>query len=166
MNGSADLLIVPSAVNSGAVIVAGTAVAVGVLTGPHSVLLSLGPIALAVRAVLATLAGPRFAAVLVSAWSSEDRWKRLRALARGRRDVRRVDEGLRRLRSGDRRLLRGVVGDLIFDLAVLADRALLLAIAAMLGGWAFIQLKRTIRDEAKGRVYFADDVAVASGAVL
>ncbi len=41
--------------------------------------------------------------------------------------------------------------------AVLAYRGILLVVPAVLGGWAFIQLKRSLRDEASARIPCADD---------
>lgn len=41
--------------------------------------------------------------------------------------------------------------------AVLAYRAILLVLPGVLGGWAFIQLKRSLRDEAAARIPCADD---------
>ncbi len=68
----------------------------------------------------------------------------------------------------------GLIGALVLygsatatsTVAVLADRALLLVIPATLGGWAFIALKRALRDAATARIPCADDLSVASGAVL
>jgi len=67
----------------------------------------------------------------------------------------------------------GLIGALVLygsatataTVAVLAYRALLLVIAATLGGWAFLALKRALRDGAAARIPCADDLPVASGAV-
>jgi len=220
--------LITSAVNVAAVILAGTGVAVGILAGPHALVLSVGPVVLAMAAVLGTLAAPRLTASLIDSWSSEARAKPLRTVARvldAMGDG--VGEALALLRSGDLMLLAGAVGYLVFDLAVLAVcfrafgvaappiaavalayllgqlgalipvpggiggadagligalvlygtssatatvavlayRALLLVIPAVLGGSAFIQLKRALRDEAAVRIPCADDLPVASGVV-
>jgi uncharacterized membrane protein YbhN (UPF0104 family) len=42
--------------------------------------------------------------------------------------------------------------------AVLAYRTVLLVVPAVLGGWAFLQLKRSLRDEAAARIPCADDL--------
>lgn len=219
--------LITSAVNFAAVILAGAGVALAILPGPRTLLLSVGPLALALIAVLGTLAVPRLIARRVVVWSMEDRSKLLRAVARvldATGDG--VGEALALLRAGDLRLLGGAIGYLVFDfgvlvvcfrsfgatppiagialayllgqlgalipvpggiggtevgligalvlygsapatatVAVLAYRALLLVIPVTLGGIAFIQLKRALRDEAAARIPCADDVPVASGTV-
>ena len=213
--------LITSAINIAAVIVVGTALAVGILPGPASLLLSAGPVVLAIAAVLlVTVAFPRLSGRLVPSWSAPGRSKFLGRAARvldATGDG--VDEAVCLLRAHDARLLGGAIGYLAFDLVVfwacfrafgatppiatlllayllgqlgalipvpggiggvdagligalvlygtpaataavgvLAYRALLLWIPAVLGGMAFIALKRSLRDEAASRIPCADDV--------
>ncbi|MEJ7891319.1 MAG: hypothetical protein WKF94_01585 [Solirubrobacteraceae bacterium] len=67
----------------------------------------------------------------------------------------------------------GLVGALVLygtpaataAVGVLAYRAVLLAIPAILGGAAFITLQRSLRDEAAARIPCADDVRTPKPAV-
>jgi len=101
--------LITSAINVAAVIVVGAALTVGVLPGSESLLLSAGPVALAIAAVLVvTLAVPRLSGRLVPAWSAAGRPKLLRRAARvldATGDG--VDEAVCLLRSRDVRLLGG-----------------------------------------------------------
>lgn len=64
-------------------------------------------------------------------------------------------------------LIRALVlyGSATATIAVLAYRALLV-IPATLGGWVFMVLRRAPRDGAAARIPCADDLPLASGAVL
>jgi len=73
--------LITSAVNFAAVILVGAGVALAILPGPHTLLLSVGPLALALIAVLGTLAVPRLITRRVVVWSMADRSKLLRTVA-------------------------------------------------------------------------------------
>ncbi len=217
--------LITSAINVAAVIVVGAALAVGLLPGTGSLLLGVGPVALALGAVLVvTLAVPRLAGRLVPSWSAPGRPKLLGRLAQGLDATKDgIAEAVCLLRSGDLRLVGGAIGYLVFDLAVfwacfrafgaappistlllayllgqlgalipvpggiggtdaglvgalviygtpgataavgvIAYRAVLLWIPAVLGGVAFTSLKRSLRDEAAARIPCADDSLVRS----
>ncbi len=213
--------LITSAINVAAVIVVGLVVTAGVLPGTGSLLLGVGPIVLAVSAVLGvTFVVPRLTRSIVPGWSEPGRSKLLGRAAQvmaATQDG--IGEAVCLLRSGDLRLLAGAVGYLVFDLAVfwacfsafgaapptttlllayllgqlgalipvpggiggtdagligvlvvygtpvasatvgvLVYRAVLLWIPALLGGIAFVALKRSLRDEAAARIPCADDV--------
>jgi len=112
--------LITSATNIAAVIVVGVALTAGLLPGTGSLLLSAGPVVLAIAAtLLVTLAIPRGAGRLVPRWSAAGRSK---LLARAARVVDATSDGVGEavclLRSGDARLLAGALGYLVFDLVV------------------------------------------------
>ena len=75
---------ITSAINVGAVIVVGAALTVGILPGSESLLLSVGPVVLAIGAVLVvTLVVPRLSDRLVPRWSAVGRSKLVGRAARG-----------------------------------------------------------------------------------
>ncbi|MBA3328038.1 MAG: flippase-like domain-containing protein [Solirubrobacterales bacterium] len=213
--------LITSAVNLAAVILIGTALALGLVAGPGSLVLSAGPVGLAVvAALLVTLAAPRLARSVGQSWSAPERHRLLRSAARAfDATADGIGEAGVLLRSGDVRLLAGAIGYLLFDLAVfwacfrafgpapplaalflayllgqlgalvplpggiggvdagligaliifgvpaaaaavgvLAYRALLLWLPAVLGGLAFWALKRSLRDEMASRIPCADDL--------
>lgn len=220
--------LITSAVNVAAVIAIGTAVALGLVAGPDSLVLSAGPALVAVAAVLlVTLAAPRLARRVEHSWSAPGRHRLLRAAARALdATADGIDEAVVLLRSRDVRLLAGAVGYLAFDLAVfwacfqafgptpplavlflayllgqlgalvplpgglggvdfgligalvifgvpaaaaavgvLAYRALLLWLPAVLGGLAFWALKRSLRDDGDSRIPCAEDLPVVAARV-
>jgi len=112
--------LITSATNVAAVIVVGLALALGVLPGTGSPLLSAGPAVLAVAAtLLVTVAVPRLARRTVPGWSAVGRSKLLGRAARlldATADG--IGEAVCLLRSGDARLLGGAIGYLVFDLVV------------------------------------------------
>lgn len=111
---------ITSAINVGAVIIVGAALTVGILPGSESLLLSVGPVVLAIGAVLVvTLAVPRLSDRLLPRWSAVGRSKLVGRAARGLDATGDgVGEAVCLLRSGDARLLGGAVGYLAFDLVV------------------------------------------------
>lgn len=207
--------LITSAVNVFAVILIGSALAIGLVAGPDSLVLSAGPVGLAIASVvLITLVVPRLARRLEQRWSARGRHRFLRSSARALdATADGIGEAVVLLRSGDIRLLFGAVGYLAFDLAVfwacfqafgatppvaalflgyllgqlgalipvpggvggadlgligalvvfgvpaapaavgvLTYRALLLLLPALLGGFAFWALKRSLRDPLASRV--------------
>jgi len=112
--------LITSAINVAAVIIVGLALTAGILPGTGSLLLGVGPIVLAIAAVLAVIfVVPRLAGRLVPAWSQDGRPKLLRRAARvldATADG--VGEAVGLLRSGNVRLLGGAIGYLAFDLVV------------------------------------------------
>lgn len=112
--------VITSAINFAAVIVVGVALAVGIAPGTGRLLLSAGPVGLAVAAILLTLVVPHLAARLVPLWSGQDRSKLVKKAASvldATGDG--VGEAVALLRSGDPRLIGGAIGYLAFDIAVL-----------------------------------------------
>lgn len=100
------------------VIVLGIALAAGVLPGRASLALTLGPALIALLAVVATVAGGRWAArlearVLARRGAGSRLAATLRALSGG------VEEALALLRGGDPLLLAGLAGYLAFDVMIL-----------------------------------------------
>ena len=112
--------LITSATNAAVVIVVGIALTAGLLPGTGSLLLSAGPVVLAVTAALViTLAVPRVAGRLVPRWSAPGRSKLLeRAASAMDATADGVGEAVCLLRAGDARLLAGAIGYLAFDLVV------------------------------------------------
>ncbi len=217
---------VTSAVNVLAVIVAGVALALRIVPGPHRPLLTVLPAAAAVVAVLLVLAVPRLAARIAPRWLGDDRSRFTKAAAGALEATGDgVGEAIGLLRARDARLLGGAIGYLAFDIAVfwacfrafgaapplaglllayllgqlgslipvpggiggteaglvgalvlygtpaaaatvgvILYRAVLLITPATLGGLAFLQLKRILRDDAAARIPCADDLPPVAAA--
>lgn len=112
--------LITSATNIVAVIVVGVALMAGILPPSVPLLLSAGPVMLAIVATLAvTLVIPRVAGRLVPRWSAPGHSKLLTRAAQvldATSDG--VGEAVCLLRAGDTRLLAGALGYLAFDLVV------------------------------------------------
>jgi len=110
---------ITSAVNVGAVILTAAALALRIVPGPHRLLITVGPAALALAVVLLVLAVPRLARRLVGRFSSDGRATLARTVARALQAIADgVGEAVALLRARDARLLGGAIGYLAFDIGV------------------------------------------------